>query len=78
MEERFYTIDQVAETFSVTRAAVYKWMKAGQLKYVLVGAHRRIPQSAINAFIKEGKPEEDRQIQETQRDIKVPGLALAW
>ncbi len=58
MEERFYTIDQVAELFAVTRAAVYKWMKAGQLKYVLVGAHRRIPQSALSAFIKEGKPEE--------------------
>ena len=77
MEERFYTIDQVAETFSVTRAAVYKWMKTGQLRYVLVGAHRRIPQSAINAFIKEGRPEEDQNVEETQRDIKVPGYALA-
>ena len=58
MEERFYTIDQVAELFSVTRAAVYKWMKAGQLKYVYVGALRRIPQSALNAFIREGRPED--------------------
>jgi excisionase family DNA binding protein len=58
MDERYYTIDQVAELFTVTRAAVYKWMKSGQLKYVLVGAHRRIPQSAINAFIKEGKSDE--------------------
>ena len=58
MDERFYTIDQVAELFSVTRAAVYKWMKSGQLKYVLVGAHRRIPQTALNAFIKEGQPED--------------------
>ena len=75
MEERFYTIDQVAELFTVTRAAVYKWMKAGQLKYVLVGAHRRIPQSALSAFIKEGRPEEVAE--ETQRDIRVPGLMLA-
>lgn len=58
MDERFYTIDQVAELFNVTRAAVYKWMKAGQLKYVVVGAHRRIPQTALSAFIREGRPED--------------------
>ncbi len=73
MEERFYTIDQVAELFSVTRAAVYKWMKAGQLKYVLVGAHRRIPQSALNAFIREGKPEEVGEAE----DILSPALIAA-
>ncbi len=74
MEERFYTIDQVAQMFAVTRAAVYKWMKAGQLKYVLVGAHRRIPQSALNAFIREGKPED---VREDERGIVSPALAYA-
>ena len=72
MEERFYTIDQVAELFNVTRAAVYKWMKAGELKYVVVGAHRRIPQSALNAFIKEGKPEA-----ESSEEMFSPALAAA-
>ena len=71
MEERFYTIDQVAELFSVTRAAVYKWMKAGDLKYVVVGAHRRIPQSALNAFIKEGRPKE------VEEELNSPALAYA-
>ncbi len=73
MEERFYTIDQVAELFSVTRAAVYKWMKSGELKYVLVGAHRRIPQSALNAFIKEGRPEEA----ESSEELNSPVLVAA-
>ena len=73
MEERFYTIDQVAELFSVTRAAVYKWMKSGELKYVLVGAHRRIPQSALNAFIKEGRPEEA----ESSEELISPALIAA-
>jgi excisionase family DNA binding protein len=75
MEERFYTIDQVAELFLVTRAAVYKWMKSGQLKYVLVGSHRRIPQSAINAFIKEGKP--DEVTEGDAEGITIPGLIAA-
>jgi excisionase family DNA binding protein len=73
-EERYYTIDQVAELFGVTRAAVYKWMKAGQLKYVLVGAHRRITQSAINAFVKEGNPED---VKEESQGNYAPGLMLA-
>ena len=74
MDERFYTIDQVAELFSVTRAAVYKWMKSGQLKYVLVGAHRRIPQTALNAFIKEGRPED---VEENSEGNYSPVLAAA-
>ena len=74
MDERFYTIDQVAELLSVTRAAVYKWMKAGQLKYVLVGAHRRIPQSALNAFIREGRPED---VKEDAQGIYSPALLAA-
>jgi excisionase family DNA binding protein len=76
--EEFFTVDEVAKTFKVTRATVYEWMRSGDLAYVQVGGRRRVTQSAMNAFIKEGKPEEDQQIEETQRDIKVPGLALAW
>ncbi len=58
MDERYYTIEQVAERFGVTRAAVYKWMKQGQLDFVVIGSHRRITDSAIKAFIKQGTPED--------------------
>ena len=74
MNEHYYTIDQVAERFGVTRAAVYKWMKAGQLQYVVVGAHRRITESAIRMFIKEGRPED---IKDNDEEIDIPALALA-
>lgn len=74
MDERYYTIDQVAERFGVTRAGVYKWMKSGQLRYVVVGAHRRITESAIRDFIKEGRPED---ADDTETEINIPALALA-
>ena len=50
----FYTINEVAEKLKVTRAAVYKWMAAGQLGYVVVGKHRRVTSEALNAFIRSG------------------------
>jgi excisionase family DNA binding protein len=50
--ERLYTVNDVAEMFGVTRAAVYIWMRKGKLGYVVVGEHRRVPQSALDAFVK--------------------------
>ncbi len=70
--DEFYTIDEVAKMFKVTRATVYEWMRSGDLAYVQVGGRRRITQSAINAFIKEGKPEEA----ERSEEIVSPALAL--
>jgi excisionase family DNA binding protein len=75
MDERYYTIDQVAERFGVTRAGVYKWMKSGQLRYVVVGAHRRITESAIREFVKDGRPE-DVDAQEHEPAPKTPGLPV--
>jgi excisionase family DNA binding protein len=56
--EEFYTVDEVAKMFKVTRTTVYEWMRSGALAYVQVGGRRRVTQSAINAFIKAGQPED--------------------
>jgi excisionase family DNA binding protein len=53
-EETFYTIPEAAKKLRVTRAALYKWMKNGRLKFVVVGSERRITGSALTAFIKAG------------------------
>ena len=63
--EQFYTVKEVAVTLKVTRQTIYRWMQSGGLRYVLAGDRRRIPQSALDAFLKEGKPEENQQIRET-------------
>ena len=50
--ERFYTVDDVAEAFGVTRAAVYIWMRRGQLPYVQIGGRRRVRESEVLKFIR--------------------------
>lgn len=57
MDEEYYTVDQVAKRFQVTRAAVYKWMRQGKLEYVIVGEDRRITGSALKAFVRPGREE---------------------
>jgi excisionase family DNA binding protein len=59
--ERLYTVDETAQHFQVTRAAVYNWMKAGKLRFVYVGSSRRIPESALHDFIRESTEKETSQ-----------------
>lgn len=56
--EKLYTINEVRDLLGVTRTTLYEWMNSGQLKYVVVGSRRRIPQSDLDAFIKVGKRED--------------------
>lgn len=58
MDDEYYTIEEVAKRFKVTRGAVYKWMQAGKLPYVYVGGNRRITGSALKEFVKPGRAEE--------------------
>ena len=74
MEEEYYTIDEVAERLKVTRKTVYDWMRSGELAYVQVGSRRRITQSALRAFIRQGKPEE---LKEEAEESYGPVLAAA-
>jgi excisionase family DNA binding protein len=55
VEETYYTIPEAAEKLRVTRAALYKWMKAGRLSYVIVGSERRITGTAIAVFVRHGE-----------------------
>lgn len=56
LDDVYYTIDEVAKQFKVTRQAVYNWMNAGDLAYVRVGAHRRVTRRALAAFVRAGVP----------------------
>jgi excisionase family DNA binding protein len=71
--DQLYTIEEAAKLLKVTRMTLYRFMKSGGLRYVLVGDRRRIPQSALDAFIKEGRPD-DREEAEGQ---EAPGLMIA-
>ncbi len=72
--EDYYTIEEVAQKLRVTRTTVYRWMHSGALRYVMAGERRRIPQSALDAFLREGRPEEAGAEPE---EIFSPALAAA-
>ena len=56
--EDYYTIEEVAQKLRVNRVTIYRWMQSGTLRYVMAGERRRIPQSALDAFLREGRPED--------------------
>ena len=51
--EKYYSVTQIAEMYSVSREAVHQWIKAGKFKAVQVGKLYRISESEIKKFIKE-------------------------
>jgi excisionase family DNA binding protein len=71
LAKEFYTINDVAQLFGVTRTTVYDWMNSGQLPYVIVGGRRRITREALQAFIRPGEPSE----QDAEEKL-VPGAGL--
>lgn len=74
MDEEYFTIDEVAKRFKVSRGAVYKWMRSGDLAFVYVGKDRRITGSALRAFVKPGSPDE---VQDDKEERYTLRLALA-
>lgn len=53
MEDKFYTPDEIAKQLKITRQAINKWIREGKLKAVKLGRIWRIPESALQEFIKE-------------------------
>lgn len=52
MEEKYYTINEVAELLKVAYLTVYRWIRGGKLKAVKIQKQYRIRQSDLNEFIK--------------------------
>jgi excisionase family DNA binding protein len=77
MEEPLYTVKQVAERLGVHRTTVYDWMRSYGLRYVYVGPRRRIPQSALEEFIRAGVPAERQNQEQDTEEITMPSLAAA-
>ncbi|MCC7436772.1 helix-turn-helix domain-containing protein [Candidatus Nomurabacteria bacterium] len=51
MEEKYYSIDEVAELLKVAYLTVYRWIKAGKLEAVKAGKQYRITQVALDVFL---------------------------
>lgn len=51
MEEKYYSIVEVAELLKVAYLTVYRWIKAGKLEAVKAGKQYRITQVALDVFL---------------------------
>ena len=70
-DEEYFTIEEVAKLFKVTRQAVYKWMANGDIHFVYIGKHRRITKTGLRNFVKPGNQKEDDQSQENTKPALV-------
>lgn len=58
MDEKLYTVQEVAKQFRVSRQAVYDWVSDGRLAALRIGERIRIPESALRAFVRAVEPGE--------------------
>lgn len=56
MEEKYLTIQEVAETLKVAYLTVYRWIQSGKLEAVKAGKQYRIKQSQLDQFLSIHKP----------------------
>jgi excisionase family DNA binding protein len=58
MEERMYTVKQVAELFGANEETVRRWLRVGRIKGVMPGGQKlgyRIPASEVERLLR-GEP----------------------
>lgn len=61
MQQEYYTPEQVAELFQVTRQAVYKWIREGKLEAVeLAPRVTRVTRAALDTFVKPKRAKEEK------------------
>ena len=51
MEALLLKPEEVAECLNIGRSRVYELMRAGALESVRIGARRRVPRTAVDAYI---------------------------
>lgn len=56
MDEKYYTVKEIAQRFQVSRQAVYDWIKEGKLRAIQIGERVRVPESALNDFVRPIQP----------------------
>jgi len=60
VDEKYFTPKEIADKYKVTRVAVLKWINEGRLKAIRLGKVWRIPESALEEFIRQGTGEKGK------------------
>jgi len=56
---KMFSVEQIANKFQVHKRTVRRWIKTGQLSAYKVGRQWRVPEKAIEDFIKSGPGEKE-------------------
>ncbi|TXH80431.1 MAG: DNA-binding protein [Rhizobium sp.] len=51
--DTLYTVNEAAERLRISRETLYRWMRDGDLSFVIVNYRRRIRESDIRAILRE-------------------------
>lgn len=54
-DEKYYTPNEIAKKYNVKEGTVRKWLYRGDLKGIKLGGLWRIPESALEEFLKRGR-----------------------
>lgn len=55
--EKYYTPSEIAKIFNFSPEGIRKWIKQGKLKAIRLGSRWRIPESALQEFLKDNNKE---------------------
>ena len=55
MEDKYYTIQEIADILKVDYMTVYRWIRAGKLEAYQVQKHYRIKESDFQKFMEASK-----------------------
>jgi excisionase family DNA binding protein len=58
MDEKQYSVQEISQHFDVSKQTVHNWINSGQLRAIRLGRIIRIPQSALDNFVKPVQPGE--------------------
>lgn len=52
VEEKYYSIQEIADMLKVAYLTVYRWIQAGKLKSVRAGKQHRVSEVRLDEFLK--------------------------
>ena len=57
-----YTVEEAAQLLSISRAALYPRVIAGEIESITIGRSRRIPRDALAKFIRQQRAEDSEEV----------------
>ncbi len=51
-KEHYYSVKEISDQFNVNPTTVYAWIRQSKLKAIKLGGVVRVPQSALDEFLK--------------------------